>query len=147
MWWQDMRSRMSPGNVSVPSQPTTLIKPYAFLDAIPSGPNALPRGPMHDTDRDVTISGTASVVLNEICDADLVGKLDRETNHPLREKMSVEAVEQLYQERELRRFKLRRDCPQASHSIAWQSKPCLRSIDSGKRMMPRHRFDTRRSED
>ena len=147
MWWQDMRSRMSPGNVSVPSQPTTLIKPYAFLDAIPSGPNALPPGPMHDTDRDVTISGTASVVLNGIFDADLVGKLDRETNQPLREKMSVEVVEQLYRERELRRFRLRRDCPRASPSIAWQSKPCLRSIDSGKRIMPRHRFGTRRSED
>ena len=145
-WWQDMRSRMSPGDASVPSQPTTPVTPYAFLDAISSCANALPRWPKHDTDRDVTISRTASVVLNGICDADLVGKLDRETNHPLREKMSVEAVEQLYQERELRRFRLRRDCPRASHSMAWQSKPCLSSIDSGKRMMPRHRFDTRRRE-
>jgi hypothetical protein len=147
IWWQDMRSRASPGDASVPSQSTTLVTSYEFLDAIPAYATFLPRWPKNDTDRDVTKSRTASIVLNEICDADLVGKLDRETNQPLREQMSVEAVEQLYQKREMRRSRLRRDCPRAFHAIAWQSKPCLRSLESEKRILPLHRFGTQRSED
>ena len=117
---------------AMPSEPTT------FARALWSNGHA------HG---DIFMSRSAAVELNGIFDADLVGKFDRERDHNLRETMSVEEVERLYQERRLRRCGLGCAPPRVSHAMAQRRKSCLRAVHLGERFVPHHRCRSRTSKE
>jgi hypothetical protein len=145
-WRHDVHGHESIGEAML-FQPKTFDRTFAFLDAWAVCAGALFWwGNEHGHD-DVTVSRTVPLVLDGIFDADMVGRLDCATDHNLRKRVSVESVERLYREQELRRFRLTEECPRVSHSIARQRKPCLRTAHPSKGLVPRHRFSTRKSED